>query len=594
MANNYVAIFGEGYNYVAVFETLYRVTLVYDSNLGSASYTRDADNGNKLYLTATPNADAQFLGWYSNSLRLSENTTFTYTLIQDSTIEARFEPIYQITDGVVGNGAISYTRGTDKNDVTFTVIPDPQHHFVKYAVNDSEYFGTPLTLHLTEDVTVIAYFEEDSLLHISVSTNINASVYVSHNDDYSGYTSTLWARPFPDYEFVRWDDGNTENPRTITVTADITLVAIYQRLMDTNGIYQYRCFIKDQLDLEASPKSFMVVDTFDIRTDLLTKSTSSIKVTEMPTNVNEGDVVVLYDPKGTFLYNGVITSIEDLTLNCSQMQSYFKGTWIYNVYPSTYLEEELAYLLGQYAQGKIYKSTYVDGLVAQRLGGFTIDYVGATSINLPTDLDEDGNENMTIMDMEDFMYECYEKYGIMFIFEVNISGANYIHIKTPTYEPIKVGNNMFAIQNMTPITEIEETNRLIVFASDKTYRTTYVATTNGIVENPSTTANRFNITNTNVVFSDDNLADLVANNLPSTMFNHKLEYDLIIQNFIYGFDDFKLGGSIDVYYNDDYFNTVLTGYEISKQSNTNIISVHFICGKVRTSLTKLLTRKAIL
>jgi hypothetical protein len=364
--------------------------------------------------------------------------------------------------------------------------------------------------------------------------------------------------------------------------------------MDTNGIYQYRCFVKDQLDLEEAPKSFMVVDTFNIRTDLLTKSTSTITVMQMPTNVNEGDVVVLYDPKGTFLYNGVINSIEDLTLNCSQMQSYFKGNWIYNVYPSTYLEAELAYLLGQYAQGKMYKSTYTDGLVAQRLGGFTIDYVGATSINLPTDLDEDGNENMTVMDMEDFMYSCYEKYGIMFIFEINVSGTNYIHIKTPTYEPLKVGNNMYAIQNMTPITEIEETNKLIIYASDKTYRTTYVATTNGIVENPSTTANRFNITNTSIVFSDDDVADLVANHLPSTMFNHKVEMDLIIRNFLYGFDDFKLGGGIDVYYNDDYFNTILTGYEIAKESNTNIVSVHFVCGKVRTSLTKLLTRKAIL
>ena len=587
---NITAKFGYGYNYVAVFEVLHRITLVYDSSLGSASYTRDADNGNKVYLTATPNADAQFIGWYSNSLKLSDNTTFTYTLIQDSTIEARFEPIYQVTTSVDGDGAIAFTRATDKNEVTFTVIPDAQHHFVKYTVNYREYFSTPLTIRLTEDVDVVAYFEEDSILHISVSTNIqSASVYVSHNDDYSGYSSVLWARPFPDYEFVGWDDGNTENPRTITVTQDITLVAIYQRLMDTNGIYQYRCYVKDQLDLEEAPKSFMVVDTFTVKPDLMTNSTSTINVQELSSNVNIGDVLVLYDPMGTPLYNGVIKAIDDNKITCSQMQSFYKGTWIYNVYPSSTLEEEIAYLLGQYAQGKIYGSTYTDDLVAQRLGGITIDYVGTTSANLPTDLDADGNEQYTQKDMEQFIYELYENYGIIFQFEINLVGTNYVHIKVPDYQPIKVGNNMFAIQDMSPMTTIEETNRLIVFAQDKTYRKTFVATKNGIVEEPTTTANRFDITNTKIVFSDDDLSDLVSANLPESMYNHKLDFNLIIKNFIYEFGDFNLGGGLDIYYNDEYFNSVLTGYEISKASNQNITSVHFICGKIRTKLTNLLT-----
>ena len=590
MANNYVAIFGQGYNYVAVFETLYRLTIVYDSSLGSATYSRNVIDGNIVTLTASPNNDAQFKGWYSNSLRLSDDLTYTFTLTHDTVIEARFEPIYVVTTSVSGDGAISFTRGTDKNEVTFNVIPDAYNHFVKYEVNGVEYGGTPLTLLIHEDVSVVAYFEEDEKAHISASTNFNyGSIYISKNDDYPTYTSVLWARPFPDYEFVSWEDGNTENPRTITVTQDITLVAIYQRLMDTNGIYQYRCYVKDQLDLESAPKSFMVVDTFTVKPDLMTNSTSTINVQEMSSNVNIGDVIVLYDPMGTPLYNGVIKSIDDLKITCSQMQSFYKGTWIYNVYPSVTLEEEVAYLLGQYAQGKIYGSTYTDDLVAQRLGGITIDYEGSTSANLPTDLDENGNEQYTTKDMEQFIYELYENYGIVFRFEINISGTNYVHIEVPDYESIKVGNNMFAIQDMLPMTTVEETNRLIVFAQDKTYRKTYVATKNGIVEEPTTTANRFDVTNTKIVFSDDDLADLVSANLPDVMYNHKIEFSLIIKNFIYEFGDFNLGGSLDIYYGDEYYSSVLTGYEITKASNQNITRVHFVCGKVRTKLTQRLT-----
>ena len=591
---NFTARFGNGYHFVAVFEVLYSLQLVYDSSLGSASYTRDVDDGNKIYFTATPNVDAQFLGWYSNSLKLSSNTSFTYTLIQDTTIEARFEPIYTVTTAVDGDGAISYTRATDQNDVTFTVIPDAQNHFVKYTVNDREYFSTPLTIHLTEDVTVTAYFAEDETAHITASANIPyASVYISKNDDYPTYTSVLWARPFPDYQFVGWQDGDISNPRTLTVTENVTVVAVYHRVLDTNGIYQYRCFVKDQMDLESAPKAFMVVDTFNVKRDIMTKATSSISVLEVASNINDGDVLVLYDPKGTFLYNGVITSISDKTIKCSQMASFYKGKWIYNTSPSTYLEDEIATLLQDYADGKMYGSTWVDQQVATRLGGITIQSVGATSVNLPTDLDDNGNEKYTQKDMEEFIYELYEKYNIIFDFEINITGTNYLTIKVPTYDTIKVGNNMYAIQELSPVTEIEETNRLIIYAQDKSYRATYIATKNSIVKEPSTTANRFDITNTAIVFSDDPEADLVANNLPETMYNHHVSFWLIVKNFIYQFGDFKLGGTLDIYNNDDYYNSVLTGYEIKKNSNQNITEVKMVCGKVRQKLTQMLTLRKI-
>ena len=143
---------------------------------------------------------------------------------------------------------------------------------------------------------------------------------------------------------------------------------------------------------------------------------------------------------------------------------------------------------------------------------------------------------------------------------------------------------------MSPVEEIEETNRLIIYAQDKTYRTTYVARTNNtIVEQPSSMANRFDITNTTIVFSDDPVADLIASNLPSTMYNHKLTFTLLLDNFIYQFGDFNLGGQLDIYYGDEYYNSVLTGYEISKSSNRNVSEIKMICGLVRKKLTQLLT-----
>ena len=50
--------------------------------------------------------------------------------------------------------------------------------------------------------------------------------YVTGAGEYpQGGTATLVAVPFGQNYFVRWNDGNTDNPRTITVTGDMTFTA---------------------------------------------------------------------------------------------------------------------------------------------------------------------------------------------------------------------------------------------------------------------------------------------------------------------------------------------------------------------------------
>ena len=43
----------------------------------------------------------------------------------------------------------------------------------------------------------------------------------------TGESATLTATPASGYKFIKWSDDNTENPRTLTVTADVTLTAIF-------------------------------------------------------------------------------------------------------------------------------------------------------------------------------------------------------------------------------------------------------------------------------------------------------------------------------------------------------------------------------
>lgn len=73
------------------------------------------------------------------------------------------------------------------------VIPLPRH-IVSVAVNDAEY-----------------------------GTATGGGIY-NHGD-----TATLTAMPYEDYLFTQWNDGDTTNPRSLIVTGDTLLVAIFQQ-----------------------------------------------------------------------------------------------------------------------------------------------------------------------------------------------------------------------------------------------------------------------------------------------------------------------------------------------------------------------------
>ena len=54
----------------------------------------------------------------------------------------------------------------------------------------------------------------------------------------AGATTRIWGTPEIGYQFDRWNDGNTDNPRNITVSGDVTYTAYFKAVgsdPDTNG-----------------------------------------------------------------------------------------------------------------------------------------------------------------------------------------------------------------------------------------------------------------------------------------------------------------------------------------------------------------------
>ena len=67
-----------------------------------------------------------------------------------------------------------------------------------------------------------------SLLYLITTDATNGTV--TGGGEYVANTSiTLSATPSECYTFVRWSDGKTDNPRTITVTTDATYTAVFEK-----------------------------------------------------------------------------------------------------------------------------------------------------------------------------------------------------------------------------------------------------------------------------------------------------------------------------------------------------------------------------
>jgi hypothetical protein len=76
--------------------------------------------------------------------------------------------------------------------------------------------------------------QEGTTFHVTISANDAAMGTVTGDGDYEeNTTATIEAIPNTGYRFVQWNDGNTQNPRTITVTEDISFTATFEAIVYT-------------------------------------------------------------------------------------------------------------------------------------------------------------------------------------------------------------------------------------------------------------------------------------------------------------------------------------------------------------------------
>ncbi|MBQ5779187.1 MAG: leucine-rich repeat protein [Paludibacteraceae bacterium] len=120
---------------------------------------------------------------------------------------------------VTGNGVYNYAK-----NITLTATPNDHYHFVKWDDGNTQ---KTRTVHVTQDRTFTAVFAIDEHNVTANANNENYGTVTGEGVYEYGTSITLTATPNDHYHFVKWNDNNTQNPRTVQVTQDSTITAIF-------------------------------------------------------------------------------------------------------------------------------------------------------------------------------------------------------------------------------------------------------------------------------------------------------------------------------------------------------------------------------
>jgi len=131
----------------------------------------------------------------------------------------------QITPNDPVMGSIRYIQKQCENDtVIVQAMAKPNYHFVCWNDNITD---NPRTLLLFQDTALTAIFAIDTHKLTVLSNDTNRGS-VSGSGFYTHYDSVvITATPKSKYEFVKWSDNNTNNPRTLYITQDMVITAVF-------------------------------------------------------------------------------------------------------------------------------------------------------------------------------------------------------------------------------------------------------------------------------------------------------------------------------------------------------------------------------
>lgn len=230
---------------------------------GTVSGGGTVESGNSVTITATPNTGYKFVKWNDGDIRASRSVTVTGNATYTAEFAPQEYPVNVICEQSVSgevctvSGAGTYKFG-DTVTLKVTNIP-PHHSFDGWDVFTQKkvyrYDTETITFTLNADtiggneasIDVYCYILHTGYkigVNVYPDTSAGTVQYVQYRDgtyyNFGDVTNTevimkyeergkagLRAKPLNHYTFVKWSDGNTDNPRLLPLTDDATYTAVF-------------------------------------------------------------------------------------------------------------------------------------------------------------------------------------------------------------------------------------------------------------------------------------------------------------------------------------------------------------------------------
>ena len=193
-----------------------------NNSMGSVTGTGSYTYNTEMSMMATPAYGYHFEQWNDGNT----NNPRTITVTRDSAFTAQFAAnTYQITavanDPNMGSafGAGTYNYNTQ---ITLTATAEYGYHFTQWSDGSTD---NPRLVTVTNSANYTAMFEINSYT-LTVNSSNPAIGTVSGGGSYNYLTPVnISANPNIGYHFTQWSDGNTDNPRLVSVTQNATYTA---------------------------------------------------------------------------------------------------------------------------------------------------------------------------------------------------------------------------------------------------------------------------------------------------------------------------------------------------------------------------------
>lgn len=130
-------------------------------------------------------------------------------------------------------GAVQILTGPScsNHNAVLSAVPADGHRFGHWSTGSTD---NPYTLTVTSDTTITAFFEELETYSLTLLADNPAMGNVTGGGVYDdGSSVTITAYPADGYRFDHWSTGSTDNPYTLTVTRDTTIIAFFVRAIYT-------------------------------------------------------------------------------------------------------------------------------------------------------------------------------------------------------------------------------------------------------------------------------------------------------------------------------------------------------------------------